>query len=194
MTVDRSSAIGMGEKSVGRFTYGAESLTIRHWGEGANLRIGRFCSIADGTTIFLGGNHRTDWATTYPFGHLHCAEFGGEEIIGHPATRGDVVIGDDVWIGAGATILSGITIGSGAVVGACAVVVRDVAPYAIVGGNPASLIAMRFDSEQVALLMQLRWWDLPPEQVRDLAAELCAPPSADGLRALIRKAHGTMAS
>src|ERR687885_519351 len=51
--------------SIGDYSYGR--LHIRSWDEGAKLTIGRFCSFADGVAIFLGGNHRTDWITTYPF-------------------------------------------------------------------------------------------------------------------------------
>jgi maltose O-acetyltransferase len=56
---------------------------------------------------------------------------------------GDVVIGDRVWIGLRAMILPGVTIGEGAVVGAGSVVTKDVAPYAIVAGNPARVIGQR---------------------------------------------------
>jgi UDP-2-acetamido-3-amino-2,3-dideoxy-glucuronate N-acetyltransferase len=41
-------------------------------------------------------------------------------------------------IGANATIICGVTIGSYALIGAGAVVTRDVPPYALVTGNPAS--------------------------------------------------------
>lgn len=61
-----------------------------------------------------------------------------------------VDIGEDVWIGYGATVLSGISIGRGAIVAAGAVVTKDVAPYTIVGGNPARVLAERFDREQIA--------------------------------------------
>ncbi len=43
-------------------------------------------------------------------------------------------------IGSGATILSNITIGENAIVGAGSVVTRDVAPNAIVAGNPAKFL------------------------------------------------------
>lgn len=62
----------------------------------------------------------------------------------------DVVIEDDVWIGCNAIILKGVTIGTGAVIAAGAVVTKDVAPYSIVGGNPAKLIRKRFSAEQLA--------------------------------------------
>jgi acetyltransferase-like isoleucine patch superfamily enzyme len=51
-----------------------------------------------------------------------------------------VVIEDDVWIGCKATILKGVRVGWGAIVAAGAVVTKDVAPFTLVGGNPARLI------------------------------------------------------
>ena len=54
-----------------------------------------------------------------------------------------IVIEDNVWIASHATILPGVTIGEGAVVGACAVVTKDVAPWTVVGGNPAKFIKKR---------------------------------------------------
>ena len=152
---------------IGDFSYGR--LHIRSWGEGAKLKVGRYCSFADGITIFLGGNHRTDWVSTYPFSdlpELWPAMAGRSSTV---TTRGDVVIGSDVWIGAGATVLSGVSIGHGAVVAARAVVTRDVPPYAVVGGNPATIVRMRFDAATVAALLDLAWWDLPHEQVARLA-------------------------
>jgi acetyltransferase-like isoleucine patch superfamily enzyme len=60
-----------------------------------------------------------------------------------------VIINDDVWIGLGALILSNVVIGRGAVIGVGAVVVKDVAPYAIVGGNPAVKIGTRFNDQEI---------------------------------------------
>ena len=60
-----------------------------------------------------------------------------------------VIIADDVWIGTRAVILPGIEIGKGAIIGAGSVVTRNVAPYAIVGGNPAGVIRMRGDRLEV---------------------------------------------
>ncbi len=153
--------------SFGAHSYGR--FVIRRWGKGARLHVGKFCSIADGVTVFLGGNHRTDWVTTYPFSDFADRWPGAA---GHPTTlwtRGDVVIGNDVWIGSGATILSGVTIGHGAVIGARAVVGRDVPAYGIVAGNPATLAKLRFPEAQIERLLAAAWWDLPDEAVNRLA-------------------------
>lgn len=150
---------------IGAHTYGQP--TVRWWGENARLKIGRYCSIADGVTILLGGNHRSDWISTYPFSALD--EWPeAHHIEGHPATNGDVVIGNDVWLGLGCTILSGVTIGDGAVIGAQALVTRNVPPYTIVGGNPAKVIRQRFEPDVIAMLTSSKWWDLPEDTVRGL--------------------------
>jgi chloramphenicol O-acetyltransferase type B len=148
--------------SIGGTTYGAP--VVRTWGgDEQRLTIGEYCSIAGGVTIFLGGNHRTDWVTTYPFNRIDKA---ASHIKGHPATRGPVRIGNDVWIGAGAVILSGVSIGDGACIGASSVVGRDVAPYAIVAGNPAVEVRKRFTDQQIARLIALKWWNWSPDVIR----------------------------
>lgn len=78
----------------------------------------------------LGGNHRTDWCSTYPFNALLKENYG--YIKGHPSSKGDVTIGNDVWIASGVKIMSGVTIGDGAVLAANALITHDVAPYEIV--------------------------------------------------------------
>lgn len=157
---------------IGEHTYGTPK--IFWWGEAAKLRIGRFTSIAQDVSIFLGGNHRVDWVTTYPFSALAQRWPTARGIPGHPATRGDVVVGNDVWLGRGATILSGVTIGDGAVVAAEAVVSRDVPAYAVVGGNPAKLIRHRFAPEIVAALQRIAWWTWPEERIAAAMPQLLA--------------------
>ncbi len=108
---------------IGEHTYGKPR--VISWKEGSTLKIGKYCSISRGVTIFLGSEHRIDWVSTYPFPYLWEE---GKSIKGHPATKGDVVIGNDVWIGYGVTILSGVCIEDGAVIGACSLVSQDVPP------------------------------------------------------------------
>jgi len=118
---------------------------------------------------FLGGEHRPDWATTYPFNVLLP---GAEGYSGHPKTKGNVVIGHDVWIAAESVVLSGVTIGNGAVIGARAVVSRSVEPYSIVAGNPARFIRFRFDETTIAQLEAVKWWDWPDEILRNAIPDL----------------------
>jgi len=181
----KTRVIGKSHISIGRFTYGYNNLNIREWNEGASLKIGAFCSLADNISLFLGGNHKTDWITTYPFGHIYQDELGGTDILGHPSTNGDIVIGNDVWIGSGVTIMSGIQIGDGAVISANSHVVKDVAPYQIVGGNPAKLIKQRFENQIVEILLNLRWWDLPIENIKQIQKILSSTPSKYILQDLI---------
>lgn len=160
-------------RSWGEYSYGPE-LTIKHWGEESYLQVGKFCSFADGIIIFLGGNHRVDWVSTYPFMSFlqHFPE--ASDIQGHPATNGDVIVGNDVWVGSHVSILSGVTIGDGAVVGAHSVVTKDVPAYAIVAGNPARIIRYRFDESTINALLELQWWDWPLEKIKKNIHLLCS--------------------
>jgi len=157
---------------IGEFSYGKPN--VLEWGEKSSLTIGKFCSFAGDISILLGGNHRTDWVSTYPF----CAiDLFKEETInttGHPATKGNVTIGNDVWVGMGATIMSGVTIGNGAVIAAQSVVTRDVPPYAIVAGNPARIKKYRFDDDTIKKLQKIAWWNWPIEKIRDNVTALCS--------------------
>ncbi len=134
----------------------------------AYATIGKFCSIAAMTRI-NPGNHPMWRASQSHFTYRASRYFPGEadepEFFAwrraHP-----VVIGHDVWIGHGAIVLPGRTIGDGAVIAAGAVVTKDVAPYAIVAGNPARPIRDRFPAAVAARLQALAWWDWPHQRLR----------------------------
>jgi acetyltransferase-like isoleucine patch superfamily enzyme len=66
-----------------------------------------------------------------------------------PGARLELEIGDDVWIGYGAIVLTGVRVGRGALVSAGSLVVRNVEPYSIVAGVPASRLGFRFNPEQI---------------------------------------------
>ena len=157
---------------IGEFTYGRPQVIT--FSEGTKLEIGKFCAIAANVKIFLGGNHRTDWVSTYPFPALAQKWPEANPIKGHPVSKGDVIIGNDVWIGDGAVIYSGVRIGNGAVVGGQSVVTNDVAPYAVVAGNPAKLVRMRFDAATIEKLLAIQWWSWPIEKIRQNMHLICS--------------------
>ncbi|MGV6395145.1 CatB-related O-acetyltransferase [Pseudomonas caspiana] len=157
-----------------RYTFGVGTYGIPEvieFGDDTILRVGSYTSIAEGVRILLGGEHRTDWITTYPFPAM-IREV--EDIKDYAPSKGDVVIGSDCWICADAMILSGVTIGHGAIVAAGAVVTRDVAPFSVVGGNPCKFIRWRFEEEVREELLQAAWWDWPMEEVKTVARTLCS--------------------
>lgn len=155
--------------SMGVGSYGLP--LVHDWNEGAGLSIGSYCSIAEQVEIFLGGHHRTDWITTYPFPAM-VAE--AAKVEGYAFSRGDVVIGNDVWLCTGAVILSGVTVGDGAVVAAGAVVSQNVAPYSIVAGNPARHIRWRFPESVREALLDAKWWSWPEDEIREISPLLCS--------------------
>jgi maltose O-acetyltransferase len=124
-----------------------------HLGDGSNIRIGersglgRGCRVYGGLTVgdevmvgpeaaFLASNHRFD-RDDVPIGHQGIGDLAPPHIE------------DGAWIGLRATILAGRVVGRGAIVAAGAVVTKDVAPFTIVGGNPASVIGERRDDERL---------------------------------------------
>lgn len=165
-------AVAAGRASVGRHSYGSFQVNVGR-GAHARVRVGSFCSIARGVEFAIGGNHRPDWVSTYPFRVMW--DLPGAFTDGHPRPEPDIEVGNDVWIGTQALILSGARIGDGAVIGARAVVTGEVRPYAIVGGIPARELRRRFSDEQVQALLELRWWEWSDEKVRASVDLLCSP-------------------
>ena len=83
-----------------------------------------------------------------------------------------ISIGSDVWIGRGcifkcANSKKPLVIGDGAVIAADSVVVKNVPPYAIVGGNPAQIIKYRFEPHIIDALLRIKWWDWSLDKIHD---------------------------
>jgi len=109
------------------------------WASESAIIIGNKVVIGPYVTM-MGGNHNFRTIGKYIF------DVEKKE----PDDDQDIVIEDDVWIGAHAVILKGVRLGRGSIVGAGAVVTKAVAPYSIVGGNPAKLIRQRWTEEEIA--------------------------------------------
>ncbi|WP_459213181.1 CatB-related O-acetyltransferase [Aquimarina rhabdastrellae] len=132
---------------------------------GDQLIIGKFCMIAsDVTFIMNGANHLSEAISAYPF-----AIFGNgwEQAMKDKSypNKGNTIIGNDVWIGYNATIMPGVKIGDGAIIATNATVTKDVAPYTIVGGNPAKEIKKRFKQEDIDKLLEIKWWNWEVEKI-----------------------------
>lgn len=192
-SIDRRFMLGKSPVSLGRYTYGFLPQNVYHWDQGAALHIGGFCSLAPDVAILLGGEHQTDKIATYPFGHHPTNEKSGWQapVTDAAYSKGDVRIGNDVWIGLGATVMSGVTVGDGAVIAAYSHVFKTVEPYEIVGGNPSRTIRFRFDEEMRNLLLDLAWWTLPEDSIKEITTTLyCERPTKELVLSLINRYRG----
>ena len=166
--VDKSAYIYRGVKakhaSIGAHSYIANNTDIE------NAEIGKYCSIADHCRIGMSG-HSLSYLSTSPIftqtvnGLQEC--WIDKDVFEHKDAEERAYLGNDVWIGSHALINGGVHIGNGACVAAGAVVVKDVPPYAIVGGVPAKVIRYRFPEDVIAKLQELKWWDLPEEKLKE---------------------------
>lgn len=151
--------------ALGQFSYAALPYTVFCWDSVPEhqrvLRTGKYCSIGTGLKAFADGNHRMDFATTFPFKeYLNCPD-----AIPNVWGKGFPIVGHDVWIGQDVTLMSGVKIGSGAVIGYGSVVTNDVPPYAVACGNPARVVKFRFDDDLIKQFLNVAWWDLPHELI-----------------------------
>lgn len=139
-------------------------------------KIGRFTSIAPYVRTNSGTHPYTyPYATTCPM-FFSTRKQNGQTFVDRmmfQESKGIPVIGNDCWIGENVFIGGDVCIGDGAVVLAGAVVTKDVPPYSVVGGIPATVIKYRYDSETIRFLMELKWWNMGIKWLRQHGELLC---------------------
>ncbi len=149
-----------------------------------HTHVGRYCSLSNGLHIGQG-NHPVDWLSTHPFQYQNLKFHVGDQFIDRElyeedveATRPDLRegvpkpksthIGNDVWLGHGVVAMNDIRIGDGCVIGSSSVVTKNMEPYSIAVGNPARVIRKRFDDAVIERLLELKWWNFAPWQLRHI--------------------------
>lgn len=134
----------------------------------SNYQVGQFNCIAEGLKVILGRNHNLKSVET---GALTLMLNATGHNIEHPAAefnqKSTVVIQNDVWIGGNVTIMAGVTVHNGAVIARNSHVVKDVPPYAIVGGNPAHIIGYRYTEDLIDKMLKIRWWNWSMEKLTE---------------------------
>jgi acetyltransferase-like isoleucine patch superfamily enzyme len=151
--------------AVGMHSY-VNSAKLYCWKSGHELSIGNYCSLAENISFILGGEHDTNWVSTYPFIEKWKIENMDTKVT--KKSKGNIHIESDVWIGHGAIILSGTTIGVGSVIGAGAVVRGNIPPYSIAVGMPAKVIKKRFSDEICFELLSTKWWTFNKEKLMSI--------------------------
>lgn len=102
------------------------------------LVIGRFSVVSSGCLIITDGHIPVKGVSFY------------DNIVNHIAdNHGDIIIEEDCWICAGAVLIGPLKIGRGSIIAAGSVVTKDVPPYAVVAGNPARIIAVKFSLSDI---------------------------------------------
>ena len=131
-----------------------------------NVSLGRYCAIAK--NVKIGAlRHDTNFVMLSNLANfLGQTSSGSDENFCQSLYEAQVLpeltnINNGVWIGHGVFIpgARAINIGNGAIIAGNAVVTKDVPPYAVVAGNPAKIVKMRFNDEICADLEKSKWWE-----------------------------------
>jgi virginiamycin A acetyltransferase len=165
--------------TIGAFSYSWSAFDER-------ISIGRYCSIAGGVEI-MPDSHPTHLFTTssmiYDTNIAHRRYWYEDNLYeendglnpSHSTNDKSIAVGNDVYIGYSAKLRKGITIGDGAIVGAYSLVTKNVPPYAVVVGNPARVVRMRYSDNEIARLLMLQWWNWDFKEI----IQSTAPDSID---------------
>ncbi len=135
--------------------------------------VGAYCAFGMRTSI-NPFNHPTAWLSTHEFQyHTRSYDWVREynefaRLERTPEMFERVIVGNDVWLGHNVTVLAGVRIGDGAVAATGSVVTKNVPPYAIVAGVPATVKRLRFPEATIERLLNVKWWDLELPQLSGL--------------------------
>lgn len=159
-------SVKLEKTTIGNHTYVSSNSSV------LNAEVGHYCSIGQAVDIGLWRHPSKRFVSTYPAfftsNNVGCHESFVTESSFNESPR-NTTIGSDVWIGNNVIVPGGINIGSGAIIAAGSVVTKDVPPYAIFGGNPASLIRYRFSTAEIDFLLELKWWYWSEEHILNRA-------------------------
>jgi virginiamycin A acetyltransferase len=124
--------------------------------------VGNYTGLAEGLVV-INGSHPIRHKSTHEF--FFNPDFGYVDRL-LIERRKHLNIGHDVYIGLNVTILPNVkSIGTGAIIAAGSVVIKDVPPFAIMGGNPAKLIKYRFSEETIQKLLVSKWWEKDIDEI-----------------------------
>ena len=135
------------------------------------IDIGKFSSLSWNLLFNMGQNADHNYRNVNNYGLWH---FDWRFPVSFRPPQGacKILIGNDVWIGRGCNLKctnpnKPLIIGDGAVIASDSVVVKNVPPYAIVGGNPAKIIKYRFSEDVIESLLRIKWWDWSLDKIHD---------------------------
>lgn len=129
--------------------------------------IGKFCSIAHRCSIGLGSHSINNISTSPIFTSIKNGTGHSWAVKNTFQESQRVSIGNDVWIGIEVIIMGGLQIGNGVIIGAGSIVTKSIPDYAIAVGSPAKIIKYRFEKPIIDKLMQIKWWNITEEKLRN---------------------------
>ena len=135
------------------------------------ISVGNFCALAWNLVFALGFNWDHNHKNIGSYGLTHF-DWNYPQEFYQPEGNPEIRIGSDVWIGSDCVFKCSnpnkpLIIGDGAVIASDSVVVKNVPPYAIVGGNPAQIIKFRFSEDVIEALLRIKWWDWSLDKIHD---------------------------
>lgn len=143
---------------VGMYSYGAFHQILP-----SGTIIGRYSSIPRNLLV-INASHPITHLSSFPFFFNPDLGYVEKLLI---TRRTELIIGNDVYIGLNVTIMPVVTnIGNGSVIAAGSVIVKDIPPFAIVGGNPAKIIKYRFSQQIIEQITQSAWWEKDIDEIK----------------------------